>query len=58
MTPALVVHGSEDDVTRAQQVLAEVGARDVERHDTYRGPIDRIGPIDDAREGARGGRVR
>ena len=37
----VVVHGTEDDVTRAQQVLAEVGARDVERHDTYRGPIDR-----------------
>jgi hypothetical protein len=54
----VVVHGTEDDVTRAQQVLAEVGARDVERHDTYRGPIDRIGPIDGAREDARRGRGR
>lgn len=52
----VVVHGTEDDVTRAQQVLTEVGARDVERHDTYRGPVDRVGPIDDAREDARRGR--
>jgi hypothetical protein len=54
----VVVHGTEDDVARAQRVLAEVGARDVERHDTYRGPTDRIGPVDEPRERARRGRDR
>jgi hypothetical protein len=49
----LVVHGTEEDVTRAQQLLTELGSTDVERHDEHRGSIDRIGPIDKVVEGMR-----
>jgi hypothetical protein len=47
----VVVHGGEDDVARAQQILTESGSTDVQRHDGYRGPSHRIGPIEQVREG-------
>jgi hypothetical protein len=45
----VVVHGTEDDVARARQVLVEAGSTDVQRHDDYRG--SGIGPIRYVREG-------
>ncbi|GAB3887631.1 general stress protein [Terrabacter terrigena] len=47
----LVVHGTEEEVARAQGLLAELGSTDVQRHDEYRGPVDRIGPIEKVYEG-------
>lgn len=47
----LVVHGTEEVVARAQRLLAELGSTDVQRHDEYRGSIDRIGPIEKVYEG-------
>jgi hypothetical protein len=47
----LVVHGTEDEVARAQQLMTELGSTDVQRHDEYRGSIDRIGPIEKVYEG-------
>ncbi|MCW2503535.1 MAG: hypothetical protein JWO79_1819 [Actinomycetia bacterium] len=47
----VVVHGSEDDVARAQQILSESGSSDVQRHDVRR--WNRIGPIEQVREGMR-----
>jgi hypothetical protein len=49
----LVVQGTEEDVTRAQQLLTDLGSTDVERHDEHRGSIDRIGPIEKVVEGMR-----
>ena len=40
-------------MARAQQILSESGSTDVQRHDAYRGPTDRIGPIEQVREGMR-----
>jgi hypothetical protein len=45
----VIVHGTEDDVARAQQLLTEAGSSDVERHDTYRG--SGLPPIILVREG-------
>jgi len=50
----VVAHGGEDEVARAQQILSDSGSTDVQRHDAYRGPTDRIGPIEQVREGMRG----
>jgi hypothetical protein len=47
----VVVHGVEQDVARAQQVLTEAGGSDVQRHDEYRGSA--IGPISQVVEGMR-----
>ena len=47
----LVVHGTEEEVARAQRLLTELGSTDVQRHDEYRGSIDRIGPIEKVYEG-------
>lgn len=47
----VVVHGAEPDVARAQQVLADAGGSDVQRHDQYRGSA--IGPISQVVEGMR-----
>ncbi|MCU1432971.1 MAG: hypothetical protein JWP95_2076, partial [Actinotalea sp.] len=47
----LVVHGTEEEVSRAQQLLAQLGSTDIQRHDEYRGSIDRIGPIEEVYEG-------
>jgi hypothetical protein len=47
----VVVHGSEQDVARAQQVLTDAGGSDVQRHDKYRGGA--IGPISQVVEGMR-----
>jgi hypothetical protein len=47
----LVVHGTEEEVARAQELLTELGSNDVQRHDEYRGSIDRIGPIEKVYEG-------
>ena len=44
----VVVHGTEEDVARAQQTLTEAGSTDVRRHDEYRGST--IGPIAQVRE--------
>jgi hypothetical protein len=49
----VVVHGTEEDVSRAQRLLADLGSTDVQRHDQYRGVIDRIGPIEKVYEGMR-----
>ena len=50
----VVAHGPADDVTRARQLLTDVGAADVQRHDDHRGSvIDRIGPIEQVHEGMR-----
>jgi hypothetical protein len=49
----VVVQGGEDEVARAQQILSESGSTDVQRHDAYRGPTDRIGPIEQVWEGMR-----
>jgi len=49
----LVVHGTEQDVARAQRLLTELNSTDVQRHDEYRGSIDRIGPIEKVYEGMR-----
>jgi hypothetical protein len=45
----LIVHGTEDDVTRAQKILTEAGSADVQRHDEYRGSVTE--PITRVREG-------
>jgi hypothetical protein len=50
---AAEVHGGEDEVARAQQILSESGSTDVQRHDACRGPTDRIGPIEQLWEGMR-----
>ena len=47
----LVVHGTEEEVARAQRLLPDLGSTDVERHDEFRGSIDRIGPIEKVYEG-------
>jgi len=47
----LVVHGAEEEVARAQGLLTGRGGTDVQRHDEYRGSIDRIGPIEKVYEG-------
>ena len=47
----VVVHGTEQDVARAQQVLTDAGGNDVQRHDDYRGSS--IGPISQVTEGMR-----
>jgi hypothetical protein len=47
----VVVHGAEQDVARAQQVLTDAGGSDVQRHDKYRGSA--IGPISQVVEGMR-----
>jgi hypothetical protein len=47
----IVVHGTEDDVSRSRQLLWDSGSTDVQRHDDYRGSIDRIGPIEKVLEG-------
>ena len=47
----VVVHGTEDDVSRARQLLWDSGSTDVHRHDDYRGSIDQIGPIEKVLEG-------
>jgi hypothetical protein len=47
----VVVHGAEQDVARAQQVLTDAGSSDVQRHDKYRGSA--IMPISQAVEGMR-----
>ncbi|MCW2739525.1 MAG: hypothetical protein JWN97_4169, partial [Nocardioides sp.] len=47
----LVVHGTDEEVARAQRLLTELGSTDVQRHDEYRGSIDRIGPIEKVYEG-------
>jgi hypothetical protein len=49
----LVVHGTEEEVDRAEQVLTAQGSTDVQRHDEFRGPIGRIGPIEKVFEGMR-----
>jgi hypothetical protein len=49
----VVVHGSDDNVARAQQLLADAGNADVQRHDDHRGSIQRRGPIEKVREGMR-----
>jgi hypothetical protein len=49
----LVVHGTEDEVDRAEQVLTAQGSTDVQRHDEFRGPIDKVGPIEQVFEGMR-----
>jgi hypothetical protein len=49
----VVVHGSDEDVARAQQLLADAGSADVQRHDDHRGSIQRRGPIEKVREGMR-----
>jgi hypothetical protein len=47
----VVVHGTDDEVARARDILADAGSTDVQRHDEYRG--SRIGPITKVREGMR-----
>jgi hypothetical protein len=49
----LVVHGTEEEVVRAQQLLTDLGSSDVQRHDEHRGSIDEIGPIEEVFEGMR-----
>jgi hypothetical protein len=49
----LLVHGTDDDVFRAQRLLVESGSSDVARHDNYRGSIDQVGPIEKVLEGMR-----
>jgi heat induced stress protein YflT len=47
----VVVHGDEQEVARARQLLDEAGTIETRRQDTYRGPGPRIGPIHLVREG-------
>jgi hypothetical protein len=47
----IVVHGDEQEVARARQLLDEAGTIETRRQDTYRGPGPRIGPIHLVREG-------
>lgn len=47
----IVVHGDEQEVERAHQLLDEHGTIETRRHDTHRGPGPRIGPIHRVREG-------
>jgi heat induced stress protein YflT len=47
----IVVHGDEQVVARARQLLDEAGTIETRRQDTYRGPGPRIGPIHLVREG-------
>ena len=47
----LVVHGSEEEVARAQRLLTDRGGTDVQQHDEHRGSIDQIGPIEKVYEG-------
>jgi hypothetical protein len=47
----IVVHGDEQEVARAGQLLDEAGTIETRRQDTYRGPGPRIGPIHLVREG-------
>ena len=49
----LVAHGTEEEVSRAQRILTDEGSTDVQRHDQHRGPIDKIGPIEQVFEGMR-----
>jgi hypothetical protein len=49
----LVVHGTEEEVSKAQRLLTELDGTDVQRHDEYRGSIDRVGPIEKVYEGMR-----
>jgi hypothetical protein len=42
----VVVHGTDDDVSRARTLLIDSGSTDVQRHDDYRGSIDQVGPIE------------
>jgi hypothetical protein len=44
----LVVYGTEDEVARAQTLLAEAGSTEIQRHDDYRG--NPLGPITQVRE--------
>ena len=46
-----VVHGTEDDVARARDLLTDAGSTDVQRHDTFRS--GRLGPIRFVQEGMR-----
>ena len=34
----VVVYGTEEQVTQAEQILTDAGSTDVDRHDSYRGP--------------------
>lgn len=45
----VAVHGTDEEVDQARQVLAATGSTDVRRHDEYRGT--RIGPISQVIEG-------
>jgi hypothetical protein len=45
----LVVHGTEEEVARAQTLLTEAGSTDIRRHDDYRG--NPLGPIVRVHEG-------
>ena len=47
----VVVHGDEQEVARARQLLDEAGTIETRRQDSYRGPGPRIGPIHLVREG-------
>jgi hypothetical protein len=47
----IVVHGDEQEVARARQLLDGAGTIETRRQDTYRGPSPRIGPIHLVREG-------
>jgi hypothetical protein len=46
-----VVHGTEDDVARARDILTDAGSTDVQRHDTFRS--GRLGPIQFVQDGMR-----
>ena len=50
---AAEAHGGEDEAALAQQIPSESGSTDVQRHDAYRGPTDRIRPIEQLWEGMR-----
>jgi hypothetical protein len=45
----VIAHGTEDDVVRARDILADAGSADVQRHDEYRGSM--LGPITGVEEG-------
>ncbi|GIJ50557.1 hypothetical protein Val02_74430 [Virgisporangium aliadipatigenens] len=47
----VVVHGGENDIARARDILTEAESRDVQRHDTFRS--GRLGPIRFVQEGMR-----
>ena len=47
----IVVHGDEQDVARARQLLERAGTIETRRQDAYRGPGPRIGPIHLVHEG-------